>query len=97
MFDKMKQLMEMKKQADRIKRELDACTVECNKVDGIKISINGSQKIQSIEIEDSLLGSDNKERLERGLLKGVNAAINDSQALAAEKMKGLMPGGFPGM
>ena len=32
MFDKMKELMEMKKQADRIKRELDASTVEVNEV-----------------------------------------------------------------
>jgi len=43
MFDKMKNLMELKKQADRIKRELDYMTTEVNTIDGIKIVISGAQ------------------------------------------------------
>jgi len=43
MFDKMKNLMELKKQADCIKRELDYTTTEVNIVDGIKIVISGAQ------------------------------------------------------
>ena len=96
MFDKMKQLMEMKKQADQIKRELEANSIESEDVRGIKIVINGAQNIKSVEIEPTLLGADNKKRLESDLLRSFNAAVRKSQNLAAEKMKTLMPG-FPGL
>lgn len=97
MFDKMKQLMEMKKQADRIKRELDAESIESEKVKGIRIVINGAQQLRSIEIDESFLGADNKQKLEKDILSGVNAALEESQKVSAQKMKAMMPAGFPGM
>ena len=95
MFDKMKQLMELKKQADQIKRELDAITTEVNEVPGVKVVITGSQNIRSLEIDAQLLNPDNKRRLEGDILKSVNAAVKKSQQLAAQKMKDVMPG-LPG-
>jgi len=95
MFDKMKQLMDMKKQAEQIKKELDASSVEVTDVRGIKIVINGSQNFQSIEVDSGLCDPANKARLEADLLRGVNAAIAKSQKIAALKMKALMPG-LPG-
>ncbi|MCK5083173.1 MAG: YbaB/EbfC family nucleoid-associated protein [Candidatus Omnitrophica bacterium] len=92
MFDKMKELMEMKKQADRIKRELDASIVEVNEVKGVKIVVNGSQNFQSLEIDETLVNAGEKGRLEKDLLRSVNAAIRQSQSLAAQKMKAVMPG-----
>ena len=97
MFDKMKELMEMKKQADQIKRELDAITIEYNDVRSIKIVINGSQDIKSLEIEEGLLNPANKKRLESDLLRSINGAVKKSQQMAAQKMKNLLPGGFPGL
>jgi DNA-binding YbaB/EbfC family protein len=96
MFDKMKGLMEMKKQADRIKKELDASLVEVNEVSGIKIVVNGSQNFKSFEIDDTLVSGGNKKELEANILRGVNEAIKKSQNLAAQKMRAVMPG-FPGM
>lgn len=95
MFDKMKQLMEMKKQADQVKRELDSLEVECNEVRGIKITVNGSQELKSIEIDESTFNA-GRDRLQTDLLKSVNAAIQKSQVLAAQKMKSVLPG-FPGL
>lgn len=96
MFNKMKDLMEMKKQADRIKKELDSAIVEINTGRGVKIVVNGSQNFQSVEIDDALVTLDNKKRLEENILRSVNDAIQKSQHLAAQKMKALMPG-LPGM
>ena len=96
MFDKMKDLMEMKKQADRIKKELDTSLIEVSDVRGIKIVINGSQNFQSIAIDEALISVDNKARFEGDLLKAVNGAIRKSQEVAAKKMKSVMAG-FPGM
>jgi len=97
MFDKMKQLMEMKKQAGQLKRELDAQTVKVDEVRGIHIVINGSQNFHSIEVDEAFLNADNKNNLERDLLQSLNAAIKASQKMAAQKMQSLMPNGFPGM
>ena len=97
MFDKMKQLMELKKQADQIKKELDAAQVECSDVRGIKIVMSGAQYVQDIQIDESLLKPENKKRFESDLLRGINAAVKKSQNLAAQRMKAVMPGGFPGL
>lgn len=96
MFDKMKQLMEMKKQADRIKRELDETHIDSQEVNGIKIVVSGSQDFQSIEIDENLIKDQAKANLESDLVRSVNAAIKQSQKLAADKMKEALPG-FPGM
>ena len=92
MFDKMKELMEMKKQADQIKRELDQITVEVNEVKGIKIVISGSQDFRSVEIDEGLLTAGNKNRLQADLLKSINTAVKKSQAAGAQKMAAFMPG-----
>ena len=96
MLDKMKQLMEMKRQADQIKRELESASVEVNEVSGIRLTITGAQNFRSVEIEENLLGAENKKRLEADLLRSLNAAIKKSQVMAAQKMKEVMPG-FPGL
>lgn len=96
MFDKMKDLMEMKRQAERIKRELDSSLVEVNEVSGIRIAINGSQTFKSLEIDDALVQPGSKKQLEANLLRGVNEAIKKSQTLAAQKMRAVMPS-LPGM
>lgn len=95
MLDKMKQLVEMKRQADQIKRELDACVVNVQEVRGIQIAISGSQNFRSIEIDESLLNAGNRARLQADLLRSLNAAIGKSQGVAAQKMKAVLPG-LPG-
>ncbi len=96
MFDKMKQLMEMKRQADKIKRELDGIMVDAQDVPGIAIRINGSQVFQSIDINADFLKAENKGKLEKDMLRSVNAAIKKSQTMAAQKMAAVMPN-IPGM
>ncbi len=92
MFDKMKQLMEAKKQVDKIKRELDVMCVDVEEVKGIRITVTGSQTFRSIEIDENLLTSGNKARIESDLTRSVNAAVKKAQNLAAQKMASLMPG-----
>jgi len=96
MLDKMKQLMEMKKRADKIKQELDSMIIDVNEVEGINIKINGTQIFDSININEGYLSSQEKDKFEQDLLRCINAAIAKSQQLATEKMKSALPG-FPGM
>lgn len=89
--------MEMKKQADAIKRELDNTILESGDARGVSVKINGSMEIQSIEVDQGYLSPDNKRRLEADLLRSVNTAVKKSQDLAAQKMKSMLPPGFPGL
>ena len=97
MFDKMRGLMEMKKKAEELKRELDSAEIEVDDVRGIKIVISGSQNFQSVEIAAELLSPENQKRLENDLLRALNSAIKKSQNLAAQKMQAMTGFNIPGL
>jgi len=96
MFDKMKQLMEMKKQVDKIKKNLDSSAIEIDEVKGISIKINGSQHFLSLSVSEDYLTPEAKPKLEKELLRAMNLAVRKSQSVAAEKMKSVMPS-IPGL
>ena len=89
MFDKVKQLGQLKKmrdQAMKIQKQLAQEEIEINE-DGIKIVITGDQKLKSLEID----GMTNIRVLEL-----INKAIKKSQQMAAKKLA-EMSGGLSGM
>ncbi len=87
----------MKKQADLLKKELEATIIEVQETRGIKLVVNGAQNFQSIEIEESLLNAGNKNRIQMDLLKNINTAIKRSQQAAATKMKNMPGLNLPGL
>ena len=97
MFDKVKKLMEMKKQADILKKELESTIIDVQETRGIKVVINGAQIFQSIEIEEGLLNAGNKNRIQMDLLKNMNTAVKRSQQAAANKMKNMPGFNLPGL
>lgn len=97
MFDQVKKLMEMKKQADILKKELEATILEVQETRGIKVVINGAQIFQSIDIEEGLLNAGNKNRIQMDLLKNMNTAVKRSQQAAANKMKNMPGFNLPGL
>jgi DNA-binding protein YbaB len=97
MFDQVKKLMEMKKQADILKKELEATIIEVQETRGIKVVVNGAQIFQSIDIEEGLLNAGNKNRIQMDLLKNMNTAVKRSQQAAANKMKNMPGFNMPGL
>ena len=97
MFDKMRGLMEMKKKAEELKRELDSANIEVGEVRGIKIVISGSQNFQSVGISPELLNPENQKQLENDLRRALNSAIQKSQNLAAQKMQAMTGLNIPGL
>ena len=87
MFDQVKKLMELKKQADTLKKELEKIVIDYNEVRGIKLKLNGAQMFQSLEIEDSWLDPKQRARLQVELVKAINMAIKKSQKEAAAQMQ----------
>jgi DNA-binding YbaB/EbfC family protein len=54
----------------------------------ISIVISGHQRVQSIEVDPDLLDPQEAEMLQDMLVAGINSAIEQSQALSAEKLEG---------
>lgn len=97
MFDKMKDLFVMQKKMQEVKRQLDSTTFEISSSDGVvKISMNGSQEIQSVAIKDNLTDAE-KSRLSAILKDTFNRAIKRSQEVAASKMKDNIGFNIPGL
>lgn len=97
MLDKMKQLMEMQKKMQEMKRQLDAVTFEIASSDGlVRIIMNGSQEVQEVALQDTYAASD-KTRLEKSIKDAYNRAIKRSHELAAQKMKGMAGFDIPGL
>ena len=97
MLDQVKKIMEMKKQADILKKELEATILEVTETRGIKVVVNGAQIFQSVEIDENLLNAGNKNRIQMDLLKNMNTAIKRSQQAAANKMKNMPGFNLPGL
>jgi DNA-binding YbaB/EbfC family protein len=97
MFDKMKELMQMQRTMQEVKRQLDATTFSVASADGaVTVTMNGSQEVKEVLLrEDSLQCA--KATLERSIKDAYNRAVKRSQELAAQKMKeaaGLQLPGF---
>jgi DNA-binding protein YbaB len=97
MFDQVKKVLEMKKQADILKKELEATIIEVSETRGIKVVVNGAQILQSINIEEGLLNAGNKNRIQMDLLRSINTAVKRSQQAAANKMKNMPGFNLPGL
>ena len=97
MFDKMKQLMDMQKKMQELKRQLDSTTFEAVSSDGnVKLVMNGSQELKEVTIQKELSQID-KNALEQAIKDSYNKALKRSHEIAASKMKDMTGLNLPGM
>ncbi|MFA4988921.1 MAG: YbaB/EbfC family nucleoid-associated protein [Candidatus Omnitrophota bacterium] len=91
MFDKMKQLFEMQKSMQELKRKLEEANFDIMSGNGmVKISMNAAQKINSLSINGDLAQID-KAALEKSICEAYDRALKRAQEIAASNLKG-MPG-----
>jgi len=76
MFDKMKQIYQMKKMMEGLTSTED--------YKGIKITVNGSMKIINLEINDA---ARNSRDLEKNIIKAANNAMKNIQKKLQKEMK----------
>ncbi|NCN07435.1 YbaB/EbfC family nucleoid-associated protein [Candidatus Falkowbacteria bacterium] len=94
MFNKLKQIQDLKSQANQIKKALSDESVEGSGAWGkVKITMDGNQEVKKVEIADEFLSD--KTKLESAILEATNDAIKKVQKVMAQKMSQM--GGFPGL
>lgn len=97
MFDKMKQLMDMQKKMQEVKRELENASFDSLSSDGlVKVTMNGAQEVKGLSIQADLKSAD-KAVLEKAAQEAYNRAIKRSHDLAAEKMRKVTGMNIPGL
>jgi len=94
LFGQMGDMYKLQKEAKRIKKELASIHVHAE-ADGVKVTVSAEQEILSVEILDETVLGDAR-RISNAFTDATNRAFKKAQAVAAEKMNGLM-GGFPGL
>ena len=90
MFNKLKQLKDLRDQAKKMQSALagENATGEKN---GVKVKMSGNLEIINVEINNDL----SKEALAEAFKSATNDAIKQTQRIMAKKMQEI--GGFPGM
>lgn len=88
MFNKLKQIKDLRKQAKELQNNLAQDSITTESEGGqIKIIMDGNQQVKEVNIDENLLSSTNKEKLENGLKEAYNKGIKEVQALMARKMQ----------
>jgi len=88
MLDKLKGILEAQKKMSEIKKGLEQIAVDYASSDNkIKLSMDGTQKVTAVEIDDELLQPAKKAQLQNLLRESINAASVKVQRIASEKLK----------
>lgn len=86
----MAQMQQMQQQMADAQSALADETVTVTAGGGaISIEITGHQRIKGITIDPELIDPEESDMLQDMLVAGINAAIEQSQAMAAERMEGI--------
>ena len=90
MFEKLKQLKDLRDKAKTLQNALGAETITAEK-NGIKIIMDGNMNVSSVTLAAEM----SKAELEKKLPDAINDTIKKAQRVMAEKMRAM--GGLPGM
>lgn len=86
MFNKLKQLNDLKNKAKELQEVLSKESEQGSAGWGkVKVTMNGNQKVTAIEIDQELLSD--KAKLENLMMEAVNDAIGKIQVTMAKKLK----------
>ena len=95
MFERSKALIELKKIQTALAKEI----IEVETGNGaVVVRMNGEQKMQKITIDPEVLKDVEAAKLEKWIESAITQAINQSQMVAAEKMRAISGSlGIPGL
>lgn len=91
----MQQIQRLQQQLAEAQSKLALETVTASSGGGaVKVTMTGDQKCQSVEFSPELLREADADMLQDLILSAVNLALDQSRALAAERL-GPLAGGMP--
>lgn len=98
MFNKIKQLKELRGRANEMRSMLSQETVHAEGAGGkVSIVMDGNQDVLSVSVDPELLNPEHRAHLEQALREVINDAVKKSQRLMATKIQGMGGLNIPGM
>lgn len=98
MFDKIKQLKELRDQAKHVKEALARETVQAEAAGGkITMIMDGNQEVLAVEVSPELLQPEKKAEVEKAIKEATNEAVTKSQRAMAQKIQGMGGLNIPGL
>jgi len=93
-FDNLKQLSQLRQQANQFQKLLASKVVEISSRNNeIKLKINGKMEILNIEIDEKILKPENKNYIEKLIKKTFEEAQKEIEKIIAQEIKSTI--GFP--
>jgi DNA-binding YbaB/EbfC family protein len=92
-------IMKLQKQFKDIQKRLKKAVAEGENTDGtVRVKVNGEYKIVDIEIDQALIDSGDKKKIEKSIILASDVAMDRIKDLAAEEMSKLTGGmNIPGL
>jgi len=88
MFNKIKQIKDLRDQAKQMKDTLGEEVVHGSAAgDKVTVAMDGNMEILSVDIEPELLNAENKEAIETAVKQAANDALKKAQRLMAQKFQ----------
>lgn len=88
MFQKLKQYKDLRDTAKEAQNALSSVTVHADAAGGkVGIVMDGNQKILSLDIDESLLAPEHKEKIEKGVKDAIENAMKKLQKEMMMKMR----------
>lgn len=98
MFEKLKQFKDLRDKAKVLQDALSEESAEGTAAHGkVAITIDGTQKVTAVRIDEAMLVADGKEKLETAVREALNDAQKKIQVKVMEKMKSMGDLGLPGL
>ena len=94
MFNKLKQIKDLRTKAKEIQSTLGEEVVESD-TKGIKITMDGNQKVHSVSIPDDMM--QDKTRLEAAMTDAMNDSVKKVQKVMAKKLQSMGDLDLPGL
>ncbi len=88
MFNKLKQIKDLRDKAKRVQTALKDESVEATGAWGkIKVKMSGNQEVLEVTIDPELIKVEEKKKIEDGIKEATNSAIKKVQRVMVEKMQ----------
>ncbi len=95
MFGNIGEMMKLQKQFKDIQKRIKKAEHDGESSDGlVKVRMNGEFEMISLSIDDDLVKSGDRKKLEKNVQTAVNSAVQKGKSFAAAQMKELT-GGLP--
>lgn len=96
MFNKLKQINDLRKQANTLKHALADEVIEVDNK-AVKLVIDGNQDIKSLDIKPEFMHPEKKNELEKQIKDAFSDALKKVQRKMASKMQDMGDFKFPGL